>query len=74
MTETQSQPSDDDAAIPVPQDLVQAGHDTNEPQADSPESLDAEIAEGANREDIDPHHSIDRPSVDTIDEEAQGAG
>lgn len=46
----------------VPTDQVIAGHDTNEPPADSPESLDQEINQGAERENIDPHHSFDRPA------------
>lgn len=59
-------------SMSVPQDLADEGHDTNEPQPDSPESLDQEITDGANREDIDPDHSYDRPAVDTIDEEENG--
>lgn len=57
----------------VPHDALEAGHDTDLPQtSDSPESLDKEITDGANRENIDPHHSITRPSLDTIDKEENG--
>jgi hypothetical protein len=60
--------------IPVPQDMVNAGHPTNEPRDDSPESLDEEITQGANREDIDPDHSYDRPAgVNSIDPVENGA-
>ena len=58
---------------PVPADLTNVGHDTaTTTDDDSPESLDEDITQGANREDIDPHHSYDRPAVDTIDEEENG--
>jgi hypothetical protein len=64
-------PGDD---IPVPEDEIAAGHDSNDPQDNaSPESLDEEISQGANREDIDSQHSFDRPAVDTIDKEELGA-
>jgi len=56
----------------VPEELAAQGHDTNAARDDSPESIDEEITQGANREDIDPHHSIDRPVIDTIDEEEHG--
>jgi hypothetical protein len=61
--------SNNDKPTPVPQDIIAAGHDTNEPQADSPESLDQDIAQGANREHIDPHHSYDRPAIDNTGNE-----
>jgi len=58
----------------VPQELVQAGHPTNAPRDDSPESLDEDLTLGTNREDIDPQHSIIRPAgVETLDEDALGA-
>jgi len=64
-------PGDD---IPVPEDEIAAGHDGNDPQdTASPESLDEEISQGTNREDIDPQHSFDRLAVDTIDKEQLGA-
>jgi hypothetical protein len=73
-TSLNPEPGQTNTAMQVPQDIAQAGHDTNEPHADSPESLDQELAEGGNREQIDPHHSIVRPEgVDTIDQEANGA-
>jgi hypothetical protein len=56
----QSLPSTSDEDIPVPEDVTRAGHDTNESQADSPESLDQDISEGTDRERIDPHHSATR--------------
>jgi hypothetical protein len=61
-----------DDYTPVPQDLAELGNSTNIPRDDSPESLDEEISKGANREDIDPHHSYDRPAVDSIDKEENG--
>jgi hypothetical protein len=69
----QSEDSLTNQVQPVPEDMVRAGHDTNMPQADSPESLDQEIAEGADRMRIDPQHSIIRPEIDNIDDEANGA-
>ena len=73
MSEQETDSNIDTGIKQVPEDLAKAGHDTTIPQADSPESLDQEIAEGANREDIDPQHSIDRPAIDNIDEETNGA-
>jgi hypothetical protein len=55
----QSIPAVPDDNIAVPQDMAVAGHDTNEPQADSPESLDQELNQGADRQNIDPSHSFD---------------
>jgi hypothetical protein len=47
-------------SIPVPQDQVNAGNNNTIPrEVDSPESLDEEITQGADRERIDPQHSVD---------------
>lgn len=67
----QSEPGDTSPKT-VPADIQAAGHSTNEPRDDSPESLDEEITQGADRERIDPDHSYDRPAVDTIDNEENG--
>lgn len=56
-----NEPGSTNTRFEVPSELANAGSDTNIPHADSPESIDEEISQGANREDIDPHHSITRP-------------
>jgi hypothetical protein len=66
------EPGITDKEMDVPEELVNAGQPTNGPEDDSPESLDEEITQGANREDIDPDHSYDRPAIDNIDEEENG--
>lgn len=66
------EPGATDKNFDVPDDMALAGNSTVEPRDDSPESLDEEITQGANREDIDPHHSIDRPAIDNIDKEEHG--
>lgn len=68
----QPEPGTTGQYMSVPEDIASAGHDTTTPYPDSPESLDQEITEGANREAIDPHHSFDRPAVDSVDEEEHG--
>jgi hypothetical protein len=74
-TNNQTEPGTTNQDMPVPEDEKNAGHDTNLPRTfDSPESLDQELSEGANREDIDPDHSMPRPEgVDSIDKEENGA-
>jgi hypothetical protein len=67
-----SEPGITDEEMNVPEELVSAGQPANAPEDDSPESLDEEIAQGANREDIDPDHSYDRPAIENIDEEENG--
>lgn len=66
------EPGETDKQFEVPNEIVSAGEPTNTPRDDSPESLDEEIAQGADRENIDPHHSITRPAIDNIDEEEHG--
>jgi hypothetical protein len=70
---TRPEPGATNVVFPVPTDMVNAGHSTNEPQADSPESLDQAISEGLNREEVDQEHTIVRPAIDTIDKEENGA-
>jgi hypothetical protein len=71
----QPEPGTTNENMQVPQDQAHAGSDTDLPSTfDSPESLDQELREGANREDIDPDHSQPRPEgIDTIDQEENGA-
>ena len=52
----------------VPEDLLALSRDTDIPLADSPESLDHDLAIGANREKIDPDHSTDKPASTTTDQ------
>lgn len=68
----QEEPGATNQRMDIPDEQVLAGHDTNLPRDDSPESLDQDISEGANREQIDPDHSIVRPDVDSIDKEEHG--
>jgi hypothetical protein len=72
--EQQNEPGQTNRDFAVPEEQRNAGNDTNIEQDDSPETLDQELSEGVNREDIDPHHSIPRPEgVDTLDKEEYGA-
>jgi hypothetical protein len=68
------EPGKTNVRILVPQDLVYSGRNTIElAHNDSPESLDEDITNGTDRERIDPHHSIIRPAVSTIDKERNRA-
>jgi hypothetical protein len=69
----QEEPLQPNTTFAVPTDLADAGRDTTIPQADSPESLDQEIAEGADRGSIDPDHTTVRPAINNIDKEQNGA-
>lgn len=55
------EPGTTNKTFEVPQDVANAGQATNLPEPDSPESLDQDLSQGTNREDIDPQHSYDRP-------------
>lgn len=48
------EPGVTDKVIQVPQDELNAGHDTNEPRDDSPESLDEELSKDPSRKDVEP--------------------
>jgi hypothetical protein len=56
----------------VPEDQRKAGHPTNDRENDSPESLDEDLSQGTDREEIDPDHSYDRPAIESIDKEEHG--
>jgi hypothetical protein len=60
----QAEPGQTNQPIAVPQAAAQAGHDTNEPQADSPESLDQDIQEGAERTQLNPDDNMFRPGTE----------
>ena len=59
------QPHANKGPFRVPEDQVDAGRNTDLPrQSDSPESLDADIRQGAARLRFDPSRSVAHPPVD----------
>jgi hypothetical protein len=55
----------------VPEDLLALSRDTDIPLADSPESLDHDLATGTNREKIDPDHSVDKPTLSSTEQNGE---
>jgi hypothetical protein len=61
----QSVPSLPTNNIPVPGDIAAAGQDTNEPQADSPETLDQEMSENPEDATVGTDHTLQQSADDT---------